>query len=448
MNSYEVNFDGLIGPTHNYSGLSYGNTASLKFQKMISNPKKAALQGLEKMKYLMDLGIKQAVLPPHERPHLPTLRDLGFTGSSEEMIRSAFKNAPDIFYACCSASSMWSANAATVSPSCDSMDGLMHITPANLLSKFHRSIETSFTAKVLLKIFSDSNCFMHHAPLPAHDLFADEGAANHSRFCSDFGKRGIQLFVYGRKGDSKKGEMPSVYPARQTQEASESIARLHQLSPNQTLFAQQSPEAIDAGVFHNDVISVGHCHLFLYHELAFVESLSVIEEMRRKFATCCQQELILIPVAESNVSLADAVRTYLFNSQIVSLSDGTFLLLAPQECEENPIVRELLSSIASSTENPINAVEFCDIRESMQNGGGPACLRLRVVLNEKELAAAHQGVFLTEALYYKLVNWVKCHYRDSLSLEDLRDPSLCYESQKALDELTTLLGLGSLYSFQ
>ena len=27
--AYEVNFDGLVGPTHNYAGLSYGNVASL-----------------------------------------------------------------------------------------------------------------------------------------------------------------------------------------------------------------------------------------------------------------------------------------------------------------------------------------------------------------------------------------------------------------------------------
>ncbi|MDX2347040.1 MAG: N-succinylarginine dihydrolase, partial [Legionella sp.] len=26
---YELNLDGLVGPTHHYAGLAYGNTASL-----------------------------------------------------------------------------------------------------------------------------------------------------------------------------------------------------------------------------------------------------------------------------------------------------------------------------------------------------------------------------------------------------------------------------------
>ena len=30
MSGYEINFDGLVGPTHHYAGLSFGNEASTK----------------------------------------------------------------------------------------------------------------------------------------------------------------------------------------------------------------------------------------------------------------------------------------------------------------------------------------------------------------------------------------------------------------------------------
>lgn len=444
MKAFEVNFDGIVGPTHNYSGLSYGNVASLKFKKKISNPKKAALQGLAKMKFLMDLGIKQAILPPHERPHIPTLRQLGFAGSAENIIHNAYNRVPELFFSCCSASSMWTANAATVSPSSDSEDGLFHITPANLISKLHRSIETPITAKVLQTVFANPQFFKNHEPLISVESFADEGAANHTRFCKTQEGKGVHLFVYGRKSD--KAELPKVYPARQTMEASQAIVRLHQLNPNQVVLAKQNPRAIDAGVFHNDVISVGHQHLFFYHEFAFEETSSVTDELSKKVSEISGIDPFLIKVPATTISLDMAVQTYLFNSQIFTLSDGIFALLAPTECQENRIVNAYINEMTQQT--PIKKVYFCDIRESMQNGGGPACLRLRIVLNEKELDAVHQGIFLTEELYQKLTKWVDRHYRNTLAPEDLKDPQLYYESQKALDELTQILGIGPLYSFQ
>src|SRR5262245_53014556 len=149
MRSSEVNFDGIVGPTHNYAGLSYGNIASLKSKLTVSNPRQAALEGLEKMKFLMDLGVQQAVLPPHERPHLPTLRALGYSGSDAEILSKVQKDDPVLLTACSSASAMWAANAATVSPSADSSDRRVHFTPANLVTQFHRSIEPSMTARVL-----------------------------------------------------------------------------------------------------------------------------------------------------------------------------------------------------------------------------------------------------------------------------------------------------------
>lgn len=443
---YELNLDGIVGPTHNYSGLSYGNIASMNHQKAISNPREAALQGLEKMKMLAGWGIKQGVLPPQERPHLTTLRSLGFTGGPAEMLALAMQKEPELLYNCCSASAMWAANAATVTS--DSIDKHLHITPANLISYFHRSIETETTARALKAIFPSPVYFVHHTPLPSSPQIADEGAANHTRFCRRYDGIGVHLFVYGRYGFRENSLAPQKYPARQCLEASQAIARRHQIYPERVIYAQQNPRAIDAGVFHNDVIAVGNQNLFLYHEAAFLGTETVIGQIRTKVRDYCDTEMIFIKIPELRVSLQDAVSTYLFNSQIVTDSEGTMRMIAPVECRENPEVLEILNEIVSSYENPIKDVTYINLHESMRNGGGPACLRLRVPLNENEFKAVLPSILYSERLHEKIEAWIKKHYRDRLSPHDLADPKLVQESQTALDELTKILNLGSIYSFQ
>ncbi|KKK48477.1 hypothetical protein LCGC14_3144710, partial [marine sediment metagenome] len=103
MTAVEVNFDGLVGPTHNYAGLSYGNVASLSNAASYSNPKEAVLQGLAKMKAMHDLGLSQGVFAPHARPDINVLRRLGFTGKDSEVISKAFKADPVLLRACYSA---------------------------------------------------------------------------------------------------------------------------------------------------------------------------------------------------------------------------------------------------------------------------------------------------------------------------------------------------------
>lgn len=444
---YEVNFDGIVGPTHHYGGLSYGNVASMENRFQPSNPKAAALQGLKKMKFLMDLGVKQAILPPHERPYIPSLRTLGFTGSDQEIILKASKLIPEIFLACCSSSTMWTANAATASPSADSQDGHLHLTPANLSNKFHRSIEHPTTALVLKAIFKDSTHFVHHPILPEGNHFADEGAANHTRFSDNAASAGVQLFVYGRQAFGH-GTAPRLYPARQTYEASQAIIRRHQLNSDRAIIAQQNPQAIDAGVFHNDVISVGHENLFFYHTAAFVDTERVIEEIRDKFERCCTKKMIFLPVDEKRISIKDAVASYLFNSQIVTLEDKTMTLIAPSECQEIPQVKVFLEEIVADPKNPIVSIHYFNLTESMCNGGGPACLRLRVELTDQEMAAANPGVFLDDQLYDTLTAWVHRYYRDRLLPQDLTDPYFITTGQQALDELSRLLNLVPIYSFQ
>jgi len=442
--AFEVNFDGLVGPTHNYAGLSVGNVASLKNAAQKSNPKQGALQGLAKMKALSDMGLKQAVLPPLERPDVHVLRQLGFSGSDERVITRAAKEAPSVFAATCSASSMWTANACTISPSVDTQNSKVHFTAANLSNKFHRSIEAPTTSRILEAIFSDNAYFDHHQPLPMGDHFGDEGAANHTRFCQSYGEQGVEFFVFGKYAFDSSKPFPKKYPARQTYEASQAIARLHQLDTHKTVFAQQNPNVIDAGVFHNDVIAVGNQNCLFYHEMAFLDSDKVIVDLQKAYG---DSPMHFVKVPESEISLGDSVHTYLFNSQLVTLNDGSMVIIAPGECQENQNVKSYLDSVIAD-DNPISKVEIFDVKQSMQNGGGPACLRQRVVLSEAEIAASNQSVYINDQLFHRLNQWVEAHYRDSLIESDLADPQLLVESRAALDELTQILNLGSVYPFQ
>lgn len=446
IKTFEVNFDGLAGPTHNYAGMSLGNLASLANANQTSNPKAAALEGLEKMRILMDLRIPQAVLPPHERPNIPLLQDLGFRGNTQKILKKVYAENREIFKAIYSASSMWAANSATVSPSCDSLDKKVHITVANLVSHLHRAQESETTYLIFKKIFSDEKYFTLHRSLMMHPYFADEGSANHNRFCSSYGEQGLQMFVYGRNANDNKaqGTFPKKFPARQTLEASLSIARLHQLHEEKQLFIKQNPIAIDQGVFHNDVISTANQSVFLYHESAFENMKETIENIKSKL----DFPAFFLSVTEKELPLALAIQTYLFNSQIVTLEDGSMVIIAPMECSENENANRILMGIRESDNNPIQLIQFVDCRQSMKNGGGPACLRLRVVLNEAELKACLPTVFLDDKLYLRLVVWVEAHYRDRLTEADLLDPALVQEAYTALDELTQILHLGSIYSFQ
>lgn len=446
MKAFEVNFDGLVGPTHNYGGLSYGNVASQGNSQQASNPREAARQGLAKMKALMEMGFAQGVLAPQERPDVLGLRALGFSGSDHQVIAKAAREALPLLVASTSASSMWVANAATVSPSADTADGRVHFTAANLNCKYHRSIEHPTTSRVLSAMFRDPAHFAHHPALPAVAQFGDEGAANHTRLCNGYGQPGVEFFVFGRSAFDNRYPAPQRYPARQTLEASQAVARLHGLSAEGVVFAQQNPAVIDQGVFHNDVIAVGNGQVLFHHQDAFVDTPAVLGELAAKLAARGGQ-LQAIGVPRAEVSVDDAVRSYLFNSQLLSGPGESMSLVVPQECQDNPRVHAYLQQLTQSG-GPITQVQVFDLKQSMRNGGGPACLRLRVALNETELAAVNPGVIMTPALYARLTQWVDRHYRDRLCERDLVDPLLLDECRTALDELTAILALGAVYPFQ
>ena len=143
-------------------------------------------------------------------------------------------------------------------------------------------------------------------------------------------------------------------------------------------------------------------------------------------------------VSEQELSVEDAVSSYLFNSQLLGRSDGKMMLLCPNECQQNEAARAVTEKIVED-ENPIEQVLFMDLRQSMNNGGGPACLRLRVTLNQQEEQKMHQGIVFNQALDHKLVDWVERHYREQLAPGDLSDPNLITECQVAFDELESIL---------
>lgn len=442
----ELNFDGLVGPSHHYGGASLGNLASAAHEGHVSDPRAAALQGLAKMRVLVELGVPQAVLPPHPRPDLFLARRMGFSGTDTEVLDAVARAMPPLLAACYSSASMWAANAATVTPSVDTADGKVHFTSANLQHKAHRSIEWPTTARILRAIFPSPAHFEHHDPLPSTAGLGDEGAANQARLAPAYAAPGVHLFVYGECA-ALPLPRPRRFAARQTLEACLGLSRLHRLDPRDVVLAQQNPAAIDLGVFHNDVICVADRDVFFVHEEAFVDQPRVLDQLRSRYRERNASELRVLEVPREAVPVEVAVATYLFNSQLVTTPRGQTVLVAPRECEGHPAVAAYVRALVEGPA-PLDAVRYVDLRQSMHGGGGPACLRLRVVLDEAERAAMHPGVRFTPDLDAALASFFARRYRDRLAPADLADPSLLQETRETLDELTQLLGLGSIYPFQ
>ena len=436
--SGEINFDGIIGPTHNYAGLSQGNLASQKNLHQTSNPQAAALQGLDKMRLIMEQGIPQGFFLPHERPHLPTLRKLGFGGTDEEVINQVAKKNPALLKNIYSASSMWAANAATFSPSIDSYDQNIHITPANLNSMFHRSIEHEFT-KVQLELMFGVAAQVH-APIKNISGYGDEGAANHLRVSAQHLKPGFQIFVFG----SSAFEVHQGIIARQAEEVSQAVSTQHQLDPDRVLFLKQNEQAIDSGSFHNDIVSLANEEVFIFHQEAFADRVEL--ERALHHLKDHVKGFHPIEILSEDISLDNLVSSYLLNSQLITVKNNEMMMLLPEEVQNHPNCMRWLDEIRSSS--PIKHLEFVDIRQSMMNGGGPACLRFKTVVNSDEFDQINKKFILSPEKLMNMRALVSKHFRDKLNPEDLLDIKLMQESFSFLDELTQLLELGCIYHFQ
>jgi succinylarginine dihydrolase len=411
----EINFDGIVGPSHNYSGLSLGNLAATRSAGHVSRPRAAALQGIDKMRANVRLGLGQGLFVPQPRPARSWLAELGTTiGEAEHHIAA---NAM-------SASAMWAANAATVSPAPDAADGKCHLTVANLKTMPHRSHEWPATLAQLRLAFA-SDAFDVHEPVPP--AFGDEGAANHMRLAPAHGEPGIEVFVYGVSGGP--------FPARQNIEASKAIARLHRLDPARTIFAAQSEEAIAAGAFHNDVVAVANGPVLFAHEKAFAERDRLIDELSARLSGF---ELVEVPDAE--VPLADAIRSYLFNAQLVTPPDGAMTLVAPTECRDTPSVKAWIDRHLASN-GAIRRVEFVDVRQSMANGGGPACLRLRVQCDPGDI---DPRFLVDETRLDRLAEVIARHWPEEIAAADIQSSALIADIETARAALLAVLELNEL----
>ena len=404
-----------------------------------SRPRQAARQGLAKMRQVLALGVPQAVLPPLPRPEIGFLRQVGFRGSDAAVLTQAAASAPYLLRLAMSSAFMWTANVATVIPSSDSVDGRCHVVVANLVATPHRALEGLARAAMLRQLFRDPARVVVHDPLPPNPVLSDEGAANHCRLGASPADRGWHLFVYGRAHDTPKRDLPRAFPARQTSEASMAVARLGQLLLDRSVFVRQHPRAIDAGAFHNDVVMVGDSARLLLHEYCLVEQATVVRTLQQNFPA-----LRVSQVAQCDLSLRQAVKSYLFNSQLLQTSQG-YVLLAPVQSSSGAAARVIQRLLE---EGFLAQVIFQELDQSMAGGGGPACLRLRLPLTHDELATLAPGVRLDAARLQRLDAWVDQYYRETLTSADLADPALLRETQEALDALTQLLELGALYPFQ
>ena len=391
----EINFDGIIGPSHNYAGLSLGNLASANNAGEVSYPRAAALQGLAKMRHNLALGLAQGFLLPLPRPNHRFLDALGLDqGQDQRLLAAAW-----------SASSMWTANAATVSPAPDTTDGRCHLTAANLVTMPHRSQEWPDTVRQLQLAFADPEHFRVHDAVPP--CFGDEGAANHMRMCTSHDAPGLEIFVYGRSGGA--------FPARQHEQASRAVARLNRLPAERALFVEQAPEAIAAGAFHNDVVAVANERVLFTHEQAFADPEGTYAAIRAKLP---EAEIVVVPA--SAVSLADAISSYLFNAQLLTLPGGEMALVIPSEAWEHPRVRAWLDGMLAGN-GPIRQVLPVDVRQSMANGGGPACLRLRVVADP---AAVDPRFMLDVAKASRIEAVIAAHWPESIHPDQIGTPAL------------------------
>ncbi|MDB5695555.1 MAG: succinylarginine dihydrolase [Sphingomonas bacterium] len=387
MTLVEVNLDGIVGPTHNYAGLSLGNLAATANAGRPSFPRAAALEGLAKMRANVRLGLVQGVLLPHRRPNDVWLAELG-TDAGE---------AQSLWAASASASAMWAANAATVSPAPDTADGRCHLSVANLVTMPHRSHEWPETLAQLRLAFAHP-AFAVHGPVPPP--FGDEGAANHMRLSERHGETGVEVFVYGESGGP--------FPARQHRQASAAVARRHGVD---ALFVRQSDEAIAAGAFHNDVVAVANERVLFAHEQAFADKVQFYDALRARLP-CVE----IIEVPASALSLADAVASYLFNAQLVTLPSGGMALILPSEAQENNRVWRWLEALVAGN-GPIRRLVPVNVRESMANGGGPACLRLRVVCDP----ATVDRRFLVDGVRLDVISRViEAHWPERVGPEEHR----------------------------
>lgn len=432
----EMNIDAVVGPSHHFGGLGVGNLASQQHQRMPSNPREAALEGLAKAEVLAELGIPQFMWLPPDRPRWEFLQQLGFSGSQSDQIRRALDVAPQVVSAAFSGAFMWAANSATFTPAVDALDGHDHVTPANLVSSWHRSSEASERMVDLSQFTRSLPACVTHRPLPAIFPLRDEGAANHMRLCNAAFQSGFHIFVYAADDQT---DQPTHFLPRQTLAACRAIARLHCLDERRTLYLKQHPKAVDAGVFHNDVIATSHQHVLLHHELAFDQAEFELERLESDFHQLTGVPLMRLEISQEELPLEDAVSSYFFNSQLVSpqtaQNDDGMVLVCPMQCSQIASAKKLIERLLADRSNPIQQVRFVCLDESMAGGGGPACLRIRMCVGRKTVDVMERRLRATEENLERLRDVIRSEYPSSCDLTRFADPGFVEQVVQATRKL-------------
>jgi len=454
----EVQFDGIIGPTHHFGGLGVGNVASLASRAKESYPRAAALEGAAKMDLVASLGIPQFFLPPLVRPNWDFLVRCGLIDSKQrfdrakqvEALRRCAEESPMLLSAAYSSSFMWTANAGTFCPGTDASDGVSRLVLANLSSSLHRGMEAVERYQQFSDLFRGCEKVQVCLPIPAVDPLRDEGAANHMRFAAPHAMQsslGLHVFVHGisHHGISHHGasNLPEVrhgggavdgagtvsslgnsFRSRQSSLASHAVSNFMRLPVGQRIYALQSRKAIDAGVFHNDVIATSNRNLFLYHADAFENGDRIVDEILASYEKLFGEPIYSIRINADSIPLNEAVQTYLFNSQIVSLPNGGMHMVCPAHCEQSSAVRELIGSWVRDARNPICGVNYVHLNESMANGGGPACLRLRMDWPTGWLTGSSMPSLAKyrwdDGASQKIKDWIARFYPERLVFEDFQ----------------------------
>ena len=449
----EVNIDGMIGPSHHFGGLGVENKASELNRSQASSPRSAALQGLAKMELLASYGIPQFYLPPPVRPAWKWLESLGYCGDKACVLRDCYQEQPTLLSAAYSSAFMWTANAASVSCGSDTRSKRAKIKLANLNANLHRSIEESERLPQLERMFEAVEHVDVLRGLSSSRPLSDEGAANVMRFFSRVGAGGVYAFVYGNEAaesresedNSKKADGKRRRQPRQTRMASAMVARSLDLEPGDCFLIQQTSDAIDAGVFHNDVIATSHENLLFYHELAFHNSEEAVAGIKKRFLEKTGEKLEACLVESSDLRLDDAVDTYLFNSQICTDIDGGWRMFVPENCNQSESVQRTLERLQAQYPRLVS-IDYCPLAESMRNGGGPACLRLRISLTPSQIDQIPASMRISLSTLSQLRKLVETEYPEKVEPSDFVNPDFAEQCERISLQIARLWGANSVVS--
>jgi len=115
-------------------------------------------------------------------------------------------------------------------------------------------------------------------------------------------------------------------------------------------------------------------------------------------------------------------------------------LVVPSECQDNQPVWNWLQQMLAGN-GPIRHVKVVDVRQSMANGGGPACLRLRVVADP---ATVDPRFMLDDAKAEAMEKVVAEFWPEQINPADIGSESLAATIRTARAQMLDLLGLTEL----